>query len=63
MSLRLIVINYNLKPYNINIDQVVGLLRSRNKKAFTSHFVFQTEMMRYRTKMVRFKTEMMRFRT
>ena len=37
-------------------------LKSRNKKAFTSHFVFETEMMRYR-KMVRFKTEMMRFRT
>ena len=45
------------------IDQVAGLLKSRNKKAFISHFVFETETMRYRTKMVRFKTEMMRFRT
>ena len=45
------------------IDQEAGLLKSRNKKAFTSHFVFETEMMRYGTKMVRFKTEMMRFRT
>ena len=49
--------------YQYFIDQVAGLLKSRNKKAFTSHFVFETEMMRYRTKMVRFKTEMMRFRT
>ena len=38
-------------------------VESGNKKAFTSHFVFETEMMRYRTKVVRFKTEMMRFRT
>ena len=46
------------------IDQEAGLLKlSRNKKAFTSHFVFETEMMRYGTKMVLFKTEMMRFRT
>ena len=44
------------------IDQEAGLWKSRNKKAFTSHFVFETEMMRHRTKMVRFKTEMMRFR-
>ena len=34
-----------------------------NKKAFTSHFVLETEMMRYRAKMVRFKKEMKRFRT
>ena len=33
------------------------------KKAFTSHFVFETEMLRYRKKMVRFQTEMIRFRT
>ena len=51
--------------YQYFIDQVAGLLKSRNKKAFTYHFVFKTEMMRYRTKMVQFKTawEMMRFRT
>ena len=29
------------------IDRVAGLLKSRNKKTFTSHFVFETEMMRY----------------
>ena len=45
------------------IDRVAGLLKRRNKKAFTSHFAFETEMMQYGTKMVRFKTEMMRFRT
>ena len=39
------------------------MLKSQNKKAFTSHFVFETEMMQYRTKMVQFKTEMMWFRT
>ena len=44
-------------------DQVAALLRSRNKKAFTSHFVFDTEMTRYRAKLVRFKTELVRFRT
>ena len=48
----------NLVITNI-IDQVAGLLKSQNKKAFTSHFAFETEVMRYRTKMVRFKTEMM----
>ena len=31
------------------------------EKAFTSHFVFETEIMRYGKKMVRFKTEMIRF--
>ena len=45
------------------IDQAAGLLKSENKKTFTSYFVFETEMMRCRAKMVRFKTEMMRFRT
>ena len=38
-------------------------VEKRKQKAFTSHFVFETERMRYRAKMVRFKTEMMRFRT
>ena len=51
------------KQYQYFIDQVAGLLKSGNRKAFTSPFVFETEMMRYRTKVVRFKTEMMRFRT
>ena len=32
-------------------------VESGNKKAFTSHFVFETEMMGFRAKMVRFKTE------
>ena len=42
------------------IDLVAGLLKTGNKKVFTSHFAFETEMMRYtcRAKMVRFKTEM-----
>ena len=31
-------------------------MKNGNKKAFTSHFAFDTEMMRYRAKMVRFKT-------
>ena len=31
-------------------DLVAGLLKSGNKKAFTSHFVFKTEMMRYLAK-------------
>ena len=49
--------------YQYFIDQLAGLLKSENKKAFTSHFVFEAEVMRYRAKIVRFKTEMMRFRT
>ena len=40
------------------IDQVAGLLKSGNKKASTSHFVPETEIMQYRAKMARFKTEM-----
>ena len=40
--------------YQYVIDQVAGLLNSGNKKASTSHFVFETEMMRYRAEMVRF---------
>ena len=39
------------------------LMIKKTKKAFTSHFVSETEMMCYRERMVRFKTEMMRFRT
>ena len=35
--------------YQYFIDQVASLLKSRNKKVFTSHFVFETEMMRFRT--------------
>ena len=30
--------------YQYFIAQVAGLLKSGNKKAFTSHFVFETEM-------------------
>ena len=33
-------------------DLVAVLLKSRNKKAFTSHFVPKTEMMQYRAKLV-----------
>ena len=49
--------------YQYFIDQVAGLLKSGKRKTFTSHFEFDTEMMRYRAKMGRFKAEMMRFRT
>ena len=49
--------------YQYFIDQVAGLLKSGNRKTFTSNFEFDTEMMRYRAKMGRFTTEMMRFRT
>ena len=45
------------------IDQVAGLLKSGNKKAFTSILSSKHEMMRCRAKMVRFKKEMKRFRT
>ena len=44
-------------------NRVARLLKSKNKEAFTSHFVFNTEMMRYRAKLVRLKTELTRFRT
>ena len=46
-------------------DQLTGLLKSGNKKAFKSYFVLEREMMhyrRYRAKMVRFKTAMMGFK-
>ena len=36
------------------MDQVVIMLKSGNKKTFPSHFVFETEMLRYRAKTVRF---------
>ena len=32
------------------IDQVAGLLKSVNKRAFSSHFAFEAEMMRFKTK-------------
>ena len=38
-------------------------LKSKSKKAYTSHFVPDTDTMQYRAKMVRFKTKMMRFRS
>ena len=44
--------------YQYFIDLVTSLLKNGNNKAFTSHFVFEKEMMRYRAKMLRFKTEM-----
>ena len=43
--------------YQYFIDLVTSLLKNGNKKAFKSHFVFETEIMRYRAKMLRFKTE------
>ena len=48
--------------YQYLFEQVAVLLKSRNKKAFKSHLVCETEMIQYRAKIVRFKTEMMRFR-
>ena len=36
--------------YQYLFEQVAGLLKSRNKKAFKSHFVPETEMMQYRAK-------------
>ena len=36
--------------YQYLFEQVAVLLRSRNKKAFKSHFVPETEMMQYRAK-------------
>ena len=38
--------------YQYLFDQVARLLKSRNKKAFTSHCVPKTEMRQYRAKMV-----------
>ena len=49
--------------YQYLFDLVACLLKSGNKKAFTSLFVPETEMMQYRAKMVQFKTEMTQFRT
>ena len=49
--------------YQYFIDLVTSLSKNGNKKAFKSHFVFETEIMRYRAKMLRFKTEMTWFRT
>ena len=48
--------------YQYLFDLVAGLLKSGDKKAFTSCFVPETEMMQKRVKMVRFKTEMTQFR-
>ena len=42
--------------YQYFIDQLAGLSKRGNKKAFTSHFVFETEMMRYGAKMIRCRT-------
>ena len=49
--------------YQHLFDRVASLLKSGNKKAFSSHFVPETEMMQYRATMVQFKTEMMCFKT
>ena len=51
-----------LKSQNSVSDLVSSLFKSGNKKAFTSNFVFKTEMMRYRTEMMPFRTWMMLFR-
>ena len=48
--------------YQYLFDLVAGLLKSGDKKAFTSCFVLETEMVQKRVKMVRFKTEMTQFR-
>ena len=36
------------------MDQVAIMLKSGKKKTFTSHFVFEAEMLRHRAKTVRF---------
>ena len=36
------------------MDQVAIMLKSGNKKTFTSHFVFEAEILRHRAKTVRF---------
>ena len=43
--------------YKYFMDQVATgaiMLKSGNKKTFTSHFVFEAEMLRYKAKKVRF---------
>ena len=52
--------------YQNLFDQVSGSLKkeiSENKKAFTSHFVPETEIMQHIAKIVVFKTKMMWFGT
>ena len=51
----------SLYKYQYFIVVVAGLFKS--SKAFTSHFVFERETMRYSPKMVRYKIEMSWFRT
>ena len=48
--------------YQYLFDLVAGFLKSGDKKAFTSCFVPETEMVQKRVKMVRFETEMAQFR-
>ena len=36
--------------YQYFLDQIASLLKSGNKQAFTTYFVFETEKMRYRAK-------------
>ena len=59
-----------LRSRTIRKDLPVGrsnnLLKSGNKRAFTSHFVFETEMMRYKARcdgVTWFRTLITRFRT
>ena len=58
--LKLTSVSNNIFIWSGSLFQVE---KQKNKKAYTSHFVPDTDMMQYRAKMVRFKTEMMRFRT
>ena len=56
-TIRLIYSHYEITEfshYQYLFDLVAVLLQSGNKKAFTSHFVPETEMMQYRAKMVGF---------
>ena len=50
------------RQYQYLFDLVAGLLKSGDKKAFTSCFEPETEMVQKRVKMVRFKTVMTQFR-
>ena len=56
-TIRVIYSRFEIAEFSLPIlfDLVAVLLKSRNKKALTSHFVPETEMMQYRAKkMVRF---------
>ena len=50
-------LNRRIQPIPIFYLSVSRFDEKGEKKVFTSHFVLETEMMRYRATMVRFKTD------